>query len=302
MYERALVVDPQHANSLYNYGVMLDTHLKQKDEAEELYRRAIAAAPRHAFACYNLAVLLEERLERLDRSQAEQVQRYGKRGDDSDPGSHGFTRQERVREVVGMYHRACELSPGDATSLSDYGRFLASQTPLIEQATQALNAALEADPNCETALYHLGALQLNKLDDAPSAELLVRRLLHTSPSHMAGCQLLARLLVIPCKLTKASKDGLPDEALELYERVLSGLKEKEFGGSSPQPGHSFSKNLSLKETLLEYLGIVTSKGSNHQLLRVVTFLSSAQIDISAVDLEADRLLQGMKSTVLGKRN
>jgi hypothetical protein len=34
-------VHPKHANTLYNYAVMLDTHLKRKKEAEGLYRRAL---------------------------------------------------------------------------------------------------------------------------------------------------------------------------------------------------------------------------------------------------------------------
>ena len=49
-------------NTLYNFGVMLDTHCSRKEEAEALYRRALSKEPTHPFALYNLAVLLEERL------------------------------------------------------------------------------------------------------------------------------------------------------------------------------------------------------------------------------------------------
>lgn len=58
----SLKVAPKHVNTLYNFGVMLDTHCKRKDDAESLYRRAIHEEPNHPFALYNLAVLLEERL------------------------------------------------------------------------------------------------------------------------------------------------------------------------------------------------------------------------------------------------
>ena len=56
-------------NTLYNYGVMLDTHCKRKSEAESLYRRAIEGEPNHSFALYNLAVLLEEKLSLLSPNQ-----------------------------------------------------------------------------------------------------------------------------------------------------------------------------------------------------------------------------------------
>lgn len=61
MYKMALEVSSIHSNTLYNYAVMLDTHLKRKEEAEGLYRRAIDIESRHAYALYNLAVLLEEK-------------------------------------------------------------------------------------------------------------------------------------------------------------------------------------------------------------------------------------------------
>ena len=60
LYRKAIKLDPNHANSLYNYGVMLDSTRKDYDNAEKYYREAIRANPKHAYALYNLAVLLEE--------------------------------------------------------------------------------------------------------------------------------------------------------------------------------------------------------------------------------------------------
>ncbi len=60
MYETVLKFTPNHANTLYNYAVLLDTHLKRKDEAEDFYRKTLDIEPKHAYALYNLAVLLEE--------------------------------------------------------------------------------------------------------------------------------------------------------------------------------------------------------------------------------------------------
>ena len=64
-FRKALETAPTHVNTLYNFGVMLDTHCHRKDEAEKLYRDALEGEPRHPFALYNLAVLLEERLAAL---------------------------------------------------------------------------------------------------------------------------------------------------------------------------------------------------------------------------------------------
>ena len=41
MYKKALEYHPTHANTLYNYAVMLDTHCNRKDEAEVLYKKSI---------------------------------------------------------------------------------------------------------------------------------------------------------------------------------------------------------------------------------------------------------------------
>ncbi len=55
LYKRAIASNPKHANSCYNYAVMLDNALRRYDEAEALYRKALEANPRHAFSWYNLA-------------------------------------------------------------------------------------------------------------------------------------------------------------------------------------------------------------------------------------------------------
>ena len=68
MYQNAIHTDPNHANSLYNYGVLLDSHLSRKKEAEQLYRRALESNPTHPYALYNLAVLIEESRENLDEA------------------------------------------------------------------------------------------------------------------------------------------------------------------------------------------------------------------------------------------
>jgi tetratricopeptide (TPR) repeat protein len=100
LYNRALQVNPRHANTLYNFAVMLDTHCNRKGEAEGLYRRCIELEPRHAFALYNLAVLLEEKFASSPPDLAKQ----------------------QNAEVADFYRRAVDSDPNDATTLSDFGR------------------------------------------------------------------------------------------------------------------------------------------------------------------------------------
>jgi tetratricopeptide (TPR) repeat protein len=61
MYQTVLRFTPNHANTLYNYAVLLDTHLRRKFDAEAFYRKTLDIEPKHAYALYNLAVLLEEK-------------------------------------------------------------------------------------------------------------------------------------------------------------------------------------------------------------------------------------------------
>jgi len=115
-----LDVSPSHANTLYNFAVMLDTHCKRKDEAEILYRRSLEVEPRHSYALYNLAVLLEEKYSKLDRaadsaSGGESALSYGEDGVVS-------TKEARKLEVCELYKRAVEADPRDATTIADYGR------------------------------------------------------------------------------------------------------------------------------------------------------------------------------------
>ena len=138
----AIAVSATHANTLYNYAVLLDSHLKRKDEAEVLYRRCLESQPRHAFALYNLAVLREEVVNKAvhkssvskhalqvleateqtnkDQDQAKQYEK--------DKEEHVATiisedkEQEMLIDVSKLYERAVEADSSDFTALADCGR------------------------------------------------------------------------------------------------------------------------------------------------------------------------------------
>jgi hypothetical protein len=108
-------VTPTHANSLYNYGVLLDSHCQRKSEAEALYCRCLEVEPKHSFALYNLAVLREEVLSSSITSQTE--------GEDSMTATTATPNPKYTpQEVRSLYERAVAADPKDATTMADCGR------------------------------------------------------------------------------------------------------------------------------------------------------------------------------------
>lgn len=102
-------LSPNHANTLYNYAVLLDTHLKRKPEAEKYYRLTIEVEARHAYALYNLAVLLEEKY-------------FGGQSTSSQDINNQDQIHSNIKETSAFYRRAAEADPRDSTALADYGR------------------------------------------------------------------------------------------------------------------------------------------------------------------------------------
>lgn len=58
LYQKAVELDPDHANNIGNYATFLTTKLKDFDKAEELYQKAIALAPNHISNLANYSYLL----------------------------------------------------------------------------------------------------------------------------------------------------------------------------------------------------------------------------------------------------
>ena len=120
------MINENHTNTLYNYAVMLDTHVKRKEEAELYYRRAIAVETRHAFALYNLAVLLEERYtnitlkNKLDDNNNINTTNITNNDDDDSLIVNKVINDKK--EILNLYERAVVADPKDSTTLADYGR------------------------------------------------------------------------------------------------------------------------------------------------------------------------------------
>jgi tetratricopeptide (TPR) repeat protein len=214
-FRRVLDITPTHANTLYNYAVLLDTHLLRKSEAEQYYRRALEVEPRHAYALYNLAVLLEEKYANSDI--------YKEITDES----QRLAIMDKRQEVCALYQRAAEADQKDATTLADYARYIFVRLDNATVAEPMFVAALKLDPGCEVALYHLALVFYKDNRDIDRAEVLIRELLKVAPQHANGMLTLARLLADSGqKATKsAKKDHQLEEAAAVYERAVPLSKE-----------------------------------------------------------------------------
>lgn len=260
-YKKSLKYSPKHANALYNYGVMLDTHCNKKDEAVNLYRRCVEVEPRHAYALYNLAVLLEEELTSYEQSLA--LSKID--------ASKDKQMIMQLQDVYSLYKRAVDADPSDATALADCGRFIGIKIGDTDSAMAMLRDSLQLDSHNEIALYNLGILLYKTKSNVQGAVELLNSLLVRSPTHSSALQYLARIHVDLYK--EQSLIVLLDKAMEYYERAITLQKE---AGS----------------TIVEYLKVVSTCGSNRQMQRSVSFMVHASHDkvASGKDAEIRHLL------------
>jgi hypothetical protein len=105
-----LELSPTHTNTLYNYAVLLDTHMKRKEDGEIHYRLTLELEPKHAYALYNLAVLLEEKYFHNKESGTTSE----KLGSEEE--------KKKIDEVSYLYRRAAECDSRDSNTIADYGR------------------------------------------------------------------------------------------------------------------------------------------------------------------------------------
>jgi len=243
MYEAALSVSSEHANTLYNYGVMLDSHLGEKEQAEGMYRRALKSHPNHPFALYNLAVILEDKMLSYPKDDVKVID----------------AREIAKGEAEGLFAQAAAVSPNDATTLADHGRFLLTYTDRKADGIKQLQAALRLDETCATALYHL-ALVANERHKFADAHAHLRTLRACHPKHLQGLKLLVAVLQDDryMRADKLSPKDALDELMLLYESILVLAKSQAQTDTSDE--------------VLRYTTLVEGKGDATQKLRAINFL------------------------------
>jgi tetratricopeptide (TPR) repeat protein len=185
-------------------GALLDG-LGRSAEAIEHYHRLLARKPDLADAWYNLALLLKK--------------------------------EKRWREAVEAYEKALALGverPHEV--LSNLG-VLSSEMHRPEDARQAYERALEADPGFVPALFNLGGLYEEAGDRERSTELY-RRVLELEPGH-AGA--LARL-VHADRITAAD-----DPRLAEVERALENARADDDAAALAQEELLFARGKALDD-------------------------------------------------------
>jgi Tfp pilus assembly protein PilF len=139
-YEKALALNPRHADAHMNLGNVLRDRGRLQ-EAIESYRRAEALSPSHPEIHNNLAVALQE--------------------------------SGRTDEAIASFRRALTLKPTHVEALNNLGLAL-MEAGTLRDATDAFQRALAVMPEYQKALYNLGVAWSWAGDDDKAVQCLQR--------------------------------------------------------------------------------------------------------------------------------
>ncbi len=123
-YERAVSLDPSHANAFCNRGVVLQ-RLNRPAEALASYEKAVLLNPQDALTHYNMGVLLQA--------------------------------MKRPDEALARFSAAIAISPGYVAALCNRGILLQEQRA-FDQALNDFNRAIECDRGFAHAYFSRGTL------------------------------------------------------------------------------------------------------------------------------------------------
>jgi len=210
-YDRALAVRPDYADALNNRGVALQA-LKRLDDALASHERALGLQPDHAEAHYNCGLTLqmlgrfEEALPRHDRAIALRPDYAEALGKRGD----ALRELQRFADALASYDRVLALRPGDAETHNNRGIAL-FELKRFEEALAAHDRALALRPDYPEAFNNRGnALKaLKRFDEALASynRALALRPLYTNALNNRGITFIEMRRL--------------DEALADYRRALA---------------------------------------------------------------------------------
>jgi len=210
-YDRALALQPEHAEGLSNRGNTLKA-LNRYDEALKSYERALALQPNHTAALINRGAALydlkcyDEALASYDRALAlrpDTVEALYNRG--------GVLHElKRYDDAIVSYDRALTLRPDLAEAHANRANAL-NELKRFDEALAGFDRALALRPNLLEAIFNRGN-SLNSLNRYEEALAAYDRALALQPSH-AG--------VHYNRGTTLHEIGRYEEALTSYDRALA---------------------------------------------------------------------------------
>jgi len=210
-YDRALLLQPRHAEALSNRGNTLKV-LKRFDEALDSFARALAAQPDYPAALSNRGAVLfemaryEEALATYDRSLAirpDQVVAHYNRGG-------ALQKLERFGEALSSYDRALAINPGLVEAHVNRGNTLISLCRHSD-ALASFDRALALRPDLVEALTNRGNA-LNGLRRYEEALASYDRAIACQPTH-AGAHYNRGTTLHAMKRY--------DEAISAYDRAIA---------------------------------------------------------------------------------
>jgi tetratricopeptide (TPR) repeat protein len=210
-YDRALLLQPRHAEALSNRGNTLKA-LKRFDEALDSFDRALAAQPDYPAALSNRGAVLfemaryEEALATYDRSLAirpDQVVALYNRGG-------ALQKLGRFEEVIASYDRALAINPGLVEAHANRGNTL-NALHRYDDALASFDCALALRPDLVEALTNRGNA-LNGLKRYDEALASYDRAIAYQPTH-AGAHYN--------RGTTLHEMRRYDEAIAAYDRAIA---------------------------------------------------------------------------------
>jgi tetratricopeptide (TPR) repeat protein len=171
LYRAILALQPDHAQSAYNLGIVLHAQ-RRLGEAAAAYRHATAARPDYAEAFCNLGVALQDE-RKLEEAIAVYARAIALRPDFAMAHCNlGVALKEagRLAEAVASYHRAIALQPDYDFAFANLAAALLEQGK-AEEAVTACRRALAIRPEMAMAQFNLatGLKHLCRLDEAAAA-------------------------------------------------------------------------------------------------------------------------------------
>ena len=177
MYEKALKVDPNHVSTLYSCGVAFQ-NLRNDHRAIELYERVLILDPSHLSALYNKG--------------------------------NALYREGDFKGAICMYDRALVVDAGHTNNLCNYGSAL-MKIGELDRAIDMFEKSLKSNPKHLQTLYKFGSVlvEKNRLEEAMG---ILDRALTIDENHMGALHLSGVIRYI-WNDTKG--------AIEIFDRVLA---------------------------------------------------------------------------------